>query len=47
MRQISGVGERLTVNAAPARSPCQVAGLHVPCCPHHPMPSLWADWAGS
>lgn len=42
MHQISAAGECLTMKAAPARSPCQVAWL-CPCCPHHPMPSVWAD----
>lgn len=38
MRQISAAGECLTVNAAPARSPCQVAWLHVPGVPITPRP---------
>lgn len=41
MKQISAAGECLTMNGSPARILCQVAWLHMPCCPHHPMPSLW------
>lgn len=35
------------MNAALPKSHREVAWLHMPCCPHYPVSSLWAGWAGS